>query len=50
MGWRTVFFFLAGAGIFFSLATASRSALGPTQLPIQWVPGALSLRGKAAGR
>jgi hypothetical protein len=25
-------------------------ALGPTQLPIQWVPGALSLGVKRAGR
>jgi hypothetical protein len=28
----------------------SRTALGPTQLPIQWVPGALSLRVKLPGR
>jgi hypothetical protein len=27
----------------FLFTTASRMALGPTQLPIQWVPGALSL-------
>jgi hypothetical protein len=27
----------------FLFTTASRTALGPTQLPIQWVPGALSL-------
>jgi hypothetical protein len=31
-----------GLGIFL-LTTASRPALGPTQHPIQWVPGALSL-------
>jgi hypothetical protein len=31
-----------GMGIFL-FTTASRPALGPTQLPIQWVPGALSL-------
>jgi hypothetical protein len=29
-------------GIFF-FTTASRLDLGPTHLPIQWVPGALSL-------
>jgi hypothetical protein len=34
--------FPAGAGNF-SFTTASRTALGPTQLRIQWVPGALSL-------
>jgi hypothetical protein len=31
-----------GAGIF-SLHTVSRTVLGPTQPPIQWAPGALSL-------
>jgi hypothetical protein len=31
------------------LSTASRPVLGPTQPPIQWVPGAPSLGGKAAG-
>jgi len=36
---------------FFSLfSTASRTALGPTQPPIQWVPGALSLGVKRPGR
>jgi hypothetical protein len=34
--------FPARAGIFF-FSTASRTAQGPTQSPIQWVPGALSL-------
>jgi hypothetical protein len=27
----------------FIFTTVSRMALGPTQLPIQWIPGALSL-------
>jgi hypothetical protein len=31
-----------GLGIFL-FTTASRKALGPTRLPIQWIPGALSL-------
>jgi hypothetical protein len=35
---------LQGPGIFFT--TSSRPALGPTNPPIQWVPGALSLRVK----
>jgi hypothetical protein len=34
----------------FFFTTASRTALGPTQLPIQWVPGALSLGIKRSGR
>jgi hypothetical protein len=37
-----------GLGIFL-FSTASRTALRPTQSPIQWVPRALSLGGKAAG-
>jgi hypothetical protein len=38
-----------GLGIFV-FTTASRMALGPTQLRIQWVPGALSLEIKRPGR
>jgi hypothetical protein len=38
-----------GLGIFLFI-TASRTDLGPTQLPIQWVPGALSLGVKRPGR
>jgi hypothetical protein len=38
-----------GLGIFL-FTTASRTAVGPTQLPIQWVPGALSLGVKRPGR
>jgi hypothetical protein len=37
-----------GLGIFL-FTTASRPALGPTMLPIQWVPGALSLGVKRPG-
>jgi hypothetical protein len=33
----------------FLFTTASRTALGLTQPPIQWVPGSLSLGSKAAG-
>jgi hypothetical protein len=38
-----------GLGIFL-FTTASRKALGPIQLPIQWIPGALSLGIKRSGR
>jgi hypothetical protein len=41
--------FPAGSGNFF-FTTASRTALGPTQPPIQWIPGALSLGVKRPGR
>jgi hypothetical protein len=44
-----VFDSLQGLGIFL-FTTASRTALGPTQSPIQLVPGALSLRVKLPGR
>jgi hypothetical protein len=41
--------FPEGLGIFL-FTTVSRTALGPTQPPIQWVPGALSLGVKSPGR
>jgi hypothetical protein len=42
------FDFRQGLGIFL-FTTASRPALGPTQPPIQWVPGAVSLGIKRPG-
>jgi hypothetical protein len=36
--------------VIFLFTTASRTALGPTQTPIQWIPGALSLGFKRLGR
>jgi hypothetical protein len=47
--WDSRIRFQAGAGNFF-FTTASRTALGPTQPPIQWVSGALSLGVKRPGR
>jgi hypothetical protein len=41
--------FPAGAGNF-SLPPRPRTALGPNQPPIQWIPGALSLAVKRPGR
>jgi hypothetical protein len=43
------FDFRRGLGIFL-FTTASRTALVPTQPPIQWVPGAISLEVKQPGR
>jgi hypothetical protein len=38
-----------GLGIFL-VTTASRTVLGPTHPPIQWVPGALSVGVRRPGR
>jgi hypothetical protein len=51
-GWTTGllgFDFRRGLGIFL-FTTESRTPLGSTQPPIEWVPGALSLRVKRQGR
>jgi hypothetical protein len=37
-----------GKGEFLHLSTSSRPVLGPTESPIEWVPGNF-LRGKAVG-
>jgi hypothetical protein len=42
------FDFWLGLGIFL-FTTMSRMALGPTQPPIQWIPGAFSLGVKLPG-
>jgi hypothetical protein len=41
MGWTTEIRFSEGTGLFL-FATASRSNLGPTEPPIQWVSEAIS--------
>jgi hypothetical protein len=51
MGWITGVQFSAEAMMgSFLFDSASRTALGPTQPPIQWVPGALSMGVKWSGR
>jgi hypothetical protein len=47
-GWMDGWGLIPGGGIFV-FSTTSRLALGPTQSPIQWVPGALSLGVKQLG-
>jgi hypothetical protein len=46
--WGSRVRFPSGLGIFL-FTSASRTALGPTQHPIQWVPGALSMGVKRSG-
>jgi hypothetical protein len=36
--------------LYIRMSTVSRTALGPTQRPMQWVPWALSLEVKRPGR
>jgi hypothetical protein len=43
-------FSIPGRGKICIFSMTSRPALGPTQLPTQWVPGALSLGMKRSGR
>jgi hypothetical protein len=50
-GWLGVLWFDSRRGLgIFLFTTVSRTTLGPTQPPIQWVPGALSLGIKRPGR
>jgi hypothetical protein len=48
--WTTGVLFSVGAGIILLFSTVSRPALGPTQPPIQWVPGVLSPGVRRPGR
>jgi hypothetical protein len=51
MGWTTGVQFPAGAGMgFYLIATASISALGPIQPPVEWVTWALTPRVKRPER
>jgi len=49
MGWTTGVQFAVGITLeYFLFSTISRPALGPTRPPIQWLPGALIPKDKAA--
>jgi hypothetical protein len=50
MAWATGVQFLAGTMVEFFLFAIARPSLGLTQLPIQWVPGALIPGVKWPGR